>query len=70
MSAQLIAGPGVECIDCGEIFSVTEAERQSETCPRCGEYAPGVEISDCPNGGDCDAEAHHFGNGMHIKDVA
>ena len=37
-------------------------------CDEHDEPATPVVVTDCPNGGDCDDDLHHFGLGKHVDE--
>lgn len=67
MSDDLTPGPALDCDNgCGALSPVREEDRDKGDCPLCGEFALPVAIEVCPNGDDCNDQAHDFGRGVHV----
>lgn len=72
---------GVECLQCSTVTHRpgTEGEpfvpsEDFDPCDGCGdsEFTQAVVITACPaaDPGECAADEHHFGLGLHVAEVA
>lgn len=66
MTETLTPGPGLECVECGEITPVNRAT-DGDPCPACeSEATTAVRIESCALGEDCTDDNHHFGVDAHV----
>lgn len=67
-------GRALNCEQCDEITPASQLgadPADGDECPRCGgDLTMAVDVSPCPApSGECGDEDHHFGVGMHVREV-
>lgn len=75
MTDHLTPGPAIECAECGRIEPTDDPTMPCPTCEDAGRdpfCTTAVALTLCPAavGDDCTDDAHHFGLGLHVTEVA
>lgn len=71
MAADITPGKALSCTECDAVTPARDPH-DFDPCPRCeSDVTEAVEVTACPDpSGECDDDAHHFGIGMHVVEVA